>query len=124
MIGAGGEGASSLVMQPSAVPEAPPPPLPPLELPAVPVVPALPVVPAVPVELEPAVPVLPPLELLQPPTDETLEIMKPAPARPRIPKNALILNSFIVFFSVRTRSCQPSPRLDWGRTLMPISTVA
>src|SRR4051812_8608281 len=111
-------------MQPAAGPEAPPlPPLPPLELPPLPVVPAVPLEPAVPVELEPAGPVLPPLEL-QPPTDETLEIMKPAPARPRIPKNALILNSLIVFFSVRTRSCQPSPRLVWGRTLMPISTVA
>jgi hypothetical protein len=85
----------SLAAQPRAGPEAPPlPPLPPLELPPLPVVPAVPLVPAVP---EPAVPVLPPLSLLQPPTDETLEIMKPAPARPRIPKNALILNSFIVF---------------------------
>jgi len=56
----------------------------------VPVVPACPVVPAVPVE--------PPLLLLlQPPVVATLEARKPAAARPIIPKNALILISFMSF---------------------------
>jgi hypothetical protein len=51
--------------------------------------PAAPVAPAVPVE--------PPLLSLPQPTVETLDSMKPAAARPTIPKNALILNSFMSF---------------------------
>jgi hypothetical protein len=70
--------------------------LPPLPVvPAVPCVPAVPVVPAEP--CVPAEPVLPP-ELLQPEVEVvTLENRKPAPARPTIPKNALILVAFMSF---------------------------
>jgi hypothetical protein len=52
-------------------------------------VPALPVVPAEPVD--------PPLLSLPQPTVVTLESMNPAAARPTIPKNARILNSFMSF---------------------------
>src|SRR6185436_14214924 len=123
-----GAGGRALFMQPAEVLEAPPPPplppplLPPL-FPPPPCVPALPVVPADPVEPAVPVPLLPPLLSLPQPTVETLDTRKPTPARPRIPKNALILNSFMVLFSVRIRSCPPSPRRDWAGTLMPIWTV-
>src|SRR5690348_15996229 len=107
-------GGGSLVAQPRATPLPPPPPLPPLEVPPLPVVPAVPVVPPWPVE--PAVPVEPPLLLLpQPTVDVTLESRKPAPASPRIPKNARILISFMFFLSVRTRSCPPSSQARLGR---------
>jgi hypothetical protein len=72
---------------------------------------------------EPVVPPEPPLELLQPTVEVTPERRKPAPARPMIPKNARILNSFMSFLR-KDQKLFAFIEARWGRTLMPISTVA